>query len=175
MPALRERAGDIRLLVNYFLKIFADRLGKPVTSVQREALAALESYSWPGNVRELENVIERAFVVCKGETLLVDDLPAEIAGRKPAAAEAPTGATGEPAATLAPDAGIEELAARLFRMARADSELKVIPAVERELIICALKETGGNQVQAAKLLGITRATLRKRVEKFGIRQQKEFR
>ena len=59
----------------------------------------------------------------------------------------------------------------MFRFARTDSKLKVLPAVERVLIIESLKETRGNQVQAAKLLGITRATLRKRIEKFGIRQE----
>jgi two-component system nitrogen regulation response regulator GlnG len=60
------------------------------------------------------------------------------------------------------------MARQLFQWARRDPKLKVMPAVERELVIQALKEAGGNQVHAAKLLGITRATLRKRVEKFGI-------
>lgn len=173
MPALRERPGDIRLLVNYFLKIFSERLGKPVTSVQREALAALETHNWPGNVRELENVIERAFVVSKGDALLLGDLPVEISGT-PVAGSVPVEETSGNDA-LPMGTNIEALAAQLFRMAREDKELAVIPAVERELIVCALKETGGNQVQAAKLLGITRATLRKRVEKFGIRQEREFR
>jgi DNA-binding protein Fis len=59
----------------------------------------------------------------------------------------------------------------LFAWARRDSKLKVLPAVERELITQALAETKGNQVQASKLLGITRATLRKRIEKFGIQQE----
>ena len=63
------------------------------------------------------------------------------------------------------------LAERLFRWARQDNQRKVIPAVERELIIQALQETSGNQVQAARLLGITRATLRKRVEKFKIQRE----
>ena len=65
------------------------------------------------------------------------------------------------------------LARLLFQWARKESKMKVMPAVERELIIQALVETGGNQVQAAKLLGITRATLRKRIEKFSIKQQLE--
>jgi len=60
-------------------------------------------------------------------------------------------------------------------MARKDSKLKIIPAVERELVIQALLETRGNQLQAARLLGITRATLRKRVEKFGIKQELDIR
>ena len=64
-----------------------------------------------------------------------------------------------------------DIARALFRIARRDPKLKILPSVERDLVIEALKETAGNQVQAAKLLGITRATLRKRIEKFGIRQE----
>ena len=66
---------------------------------------------------------------------------------------------------------VAAMAQHLFRWARAHSELKLLPAVERELVIEALKETSGNQVQAARLLGITRATLRKRIDKFGIRRE----
>ena len=73
------------------------------------------------------------------------------------------------ASALAPD--LKTLARTLFRWSRQESNLRVIPAVERLLIIEALAETKGNQVQAAKLLGITRATLRKRVEKFDIKQE----
>ena len=72
----------------------------------------------------------------------------------------------------APVAGdVPALARALFQLARKDTKLKVIPWVERELIVQSLQETGGNQVQAARLLGITRATLRKRIEKFGIKQE----
>jgi len=74
----------------------------------------------------------------------------------------------------APDVDSDDLAglsAKLFQWARGNAGLKIIPAVERELIINALKETHGNQVQAAKLLGITRATLRKRIDKFSIKQK----
>jgi two-component system nitrogen regulation response regulator GlnG len=70
---------------------------------------------------------------------------------------------------------VASLAQALFRWARQNPKLKIIPAVERELIIHALAETKGNQVQAAKLLGITRATLRKRIEKFGIKQELSIR
>jgi two-component system nitrogen regulation response regulator GlnG len=66
---------------------------------------------------------------------------------------------------------IRPLALQLFRWARIQSGIKILPAVERELVIEALRETQGNQVRAAKLLGITRATLRKRVDKFGIRRE----
>ena len=73
--------------------------------------------------------------------------------------------------TSAPAADLATLARTLFHWARQESSLKVIPAVERQLIIEALAETKGNQVQAARLLGITRATLRKRIEKFGIQRE----
>jgi two-component system nitrogen regulation response regulator GlnG len=166
LPALRNRPEDIPLLVNYFLKKYAQRQKQRPKSISPDVLATLEHYHWPGNVRELENVVQRALVVAKGEAILPGDLPAEILGHKPSAAKA----------SAAPGAGTDDLAglARvLFHWARRDPKLKIIPAVERELIVEALKETRGNQVQAAKLLGITRATLRKRVEKFGIKQELE--
>lgn len=176
MPPLRERREDIRLLVDYFLRQLAGREGKPV-SIGPGTLEALEAYSWPGNVRELENALRRALVVAKGPVLLPGDLPPEIVPRSPDLAADRAARPASPSAAAPPAVGnptvddLPALAASLFRHARADTRLKVIPAVERVLIIEALKETRGNQVQAARLLGITRATLRKRVEKFGIRQE----
>jgi len=170
VPPLRERREDIRLLVNYFLKTFAkDQPGQP-KSIAPGVIRALEKYHWPGNVRELENVIRRALVVAKGEAILLSDLPAEITGQSPATGAA---APAAPVTGAGGGAGIAALARQLFQWAQRDPKLKVLPAVERELVIEALKVADGNQVQAAKLLGITRATLRKRVEKFGI--QKELR
>ncbi len=169
VPPLRDRREDITLLVNYFLSRFAKgQQGRP-RSIAPAALKALQKYHWPGNVRELENVIRRALVMAKGDSILPLDLPPEISGQA-----LPIGmgaaATGEPGEGRT--AEISALARQLFQQARRDPKLKVIPAVERELVIQALKETGGNQVHAARLLGITRATLRKRIEKFGI--QREF-
>jgi len=167
LPALRERRTDIRLLVNYFLKNFAkDQQGGP-KSVGPGLIKALEKYHWPGNVRELENIIRRALVVAKGDAILLSDLPPEITG---------SGATpsGGPVPAPAADGAASDLsilARQLFQWARRDPKLKVIPEVERELVIQALKETNGNQVHAAKILGITRATLRKRVEKFKIQKE----
>ena len=196
MPPLRERQGDIRLLVDFFLRKIGVA-GAGSKSIGEKTLAVLESYHWPGNVRELENVLRRAVVVSKGPALLEGDLPAEIlqptqtfrtatsaatpapiGNSLPAMAKSTSPAT-EPAST-APEAthtdpaitgDIRPLALQLFRWARLQSGIKVLPAVERELVIEALKETQGNQVKAAKLLGITRATLRKRVDKFGIRRE----
>ncbi|HEV2208005.1 MAG TPA: sigma-54 dependent transcriptional regulator [Verrucomicrobiae bacterium] len=166
MPPLRERREDIRLLVNYFLKKFAKGQPGPPISIAPAALKALEKYHWPGNVRELENVIRRALVMAKGEAILPSDLPAEITGQGspaslPLPATAGEGVLGD----------VALVARQLFQWAKRDPKLRVISAVERELVIQALKETDGNQVHAAKLLGITRATLRKRVEKFGIQRE----
>jgi nitrogen regulation protein NR(I) len=168
LPPLRERREDIRLLVNYFLKKLArEQQGEP-RSIAPAALKALEKYHWPGNVRELENVIRRALVMAKGDAILVSDLPAEVSGQPSAPSAGPPVpvAIGEGALT-----DVASLSRLLFHWARREPKLKVIPAVERELVIQALKETSGNQVHAAKLLGITRATLRKRLEKFGIQRE----
>jgi nitrogen regulation protein NR(I) len=178
MPPLRERKADIRLLVNYFLKKFSQSQKMPPKSISAEALDFLEQYSWPGNVRELENVVQRAIVVTKGDVILPIDLPPGILLQLPRPVQssettsAPTAVPPHPAAILTiAEMDLAQLAKTLFTWARTKSSLKVIPAVERELIINALAETRGNQVQAAKLLGITRATLRKRVDKFGIKQE----
>jgi two-component system nitrogen regulation response regulator GlnG len=172
MPPLRERPDDIPLLVNYFLEKNARELQKPPKSVASNVLRALEKYHWPGNVRELENAIRRAHVMAKADAILLSDLPPEITHHSSASlasggSHAPaTGPANEAAATDA-----AALARQLFQWARRDPKLKVIPAVERELVIQALKETKDNQVHAAKLLGITRATLRKRIDKFGIQRE----
>ncbi len=174
MPPLRERREDIALLTNYFLKKLTQDQGQPPKTISPQAVTALERHSWPGNVRELENAIRRALVVCKGGTILLQDLPPEIVtppSPGPVAAPPPEGpqATGSPPAPGDLDVGA--LAALLFQWARKQPTLKIMPAVERELIIRALAETKGNQVQAARLLGMTRATLRKRVDKFHIKQE----
>ncbi len=176
VPPLRERREDILLLVDYFLQKHAKKNQQPVKALAEEAARALQAFDWPGNVRELENVVHRALVVSKGDAILSADLPM---GMSPAPA-GPGGATpAAPGAALGGglDSGrqdIGSIAQRLFQLARQDPKLKVIPYLEREMVIRALKETQGNQVQAAKILGITRATLRKRVEKFGITQQLEI-
>jgi two-component system nitrogen regulation response regulator GlnG len=165
LPPLRQRREDIQLLVAYFLKRFAEQTGRPVKAVAPDVLSALEHYPWPGNVRELENAMQRAVVVAKGDTILPADLPPEIT-RPPA-----PGAASTPASEAPAPLDLRAIGRALFAWARQDSQLKVLPAVERELVIQALAETEGNQVRAAKLLGITRATLRKRIEKFGIKQE----
>ncbi len=171
IPPLRERPEDVRLLVNYFLKKFAkDQQGSP-KSISSAVIKTLEKYHWPGNVRELENVIQRAVVVAKGDVILPGDLPPEIADPGSLASSPAQLAGGQAPVGESGGTELASVARMLFRWARQDPKLKVIPAVERELIIHALSETKGNQVHAAKLLGITRATLRKRVEKFAITRE----
>jgi two-component system nitrogen regulation response regulator GlnG len=166
IPPLRERRDDIPLLVNYFLKKVGHEQKSPPKSVATNVLRALEKYHWPGNVRELENAIRRAHVMAKGDAILLSDLPPEITGQTPTSFN-----TAAPAAGDSTTADAAALARQLFQWARRDPKLRVIPAIERELVIQALKETNNNQVHAAKLLGITRATLRKRIEKFGIHRE----
>ena len=167
IPPLRDRRSDIPLLVNYFVEKIGREQQRPPKSIAASVIKLLEKYHWPGNVRELENAIRRAHVMAKSGAILQSDLPPEISGQGAGAAIPPiTGATGEAASTDA-----AALARQLFQWARRDPKLKVIPAVERELVIQALKEANNNQVHAAKMLGITRATLRKRIEKFGIQRE----
>ncbi len=165
IPPLRDRREDIPLLVNYFLKKIAKEQDRQPKSIATAAVKALEKYHWPGNVRELENIIRRAHVIAKSEAILPADLPVEVTGQSTSSLVLPTTA-GEGAASDA-----ATLARQLFQIAKRDPKLKVLPAVERELVIEALKDTANNQVHAAKLLGITRATLRKRIEKFGIQRE----
>jgi len=163
---LRDRREDIPLLVNYFLKKFAREQQRAPKSVAASVIKTLEKYHWPGNVRELENAIRRAHVMAKSDAILLADLPPEISGQGSGGAPPPiSSVTGDGTTDAA------ALARQLFQWAKRDPKLKIIPAVERELVIQALKETNDNQVHAAKMLGITRATLRKRIEKFGIQRE----
>src|SRR5262249_13084250 len=148
LPPLRERREDIRLLVNYFLKKFAIDQGQVPKSISADALGLLERHGWPGNVRELENVIRRALVVAKGDALLPADLPPELPALRPFPASATGGqpaalpAAGPANASLAA-AEVPALVRALFQHARRETSLRLLPAVERELVIQALQETRG--------------------------------
>jgi nitrogen regulation protein NR(I) len=188
LPPLRERTTDVPLLVAYFINKF--RLKQPTgpSQIADEALAAIQRYTWPGNVRELENCIQRAMVLASGNTITLANLPEEIAygyrtavpapasvivKQAPAAepARVPVAETPSTPAAVPAQGDLAHAIETLFHFARSDKQFKLLPAAERELIVRALAETSGNQVQAAKLLGVTRATLRKRVDKFGIQKR----
>jgi DNA-binding NtrC family response regulator len=181
MSPLRERRGDIPLLVSHFVERFRERLGKKqVQGVSDAAMELLLAHGWPGNIRELENVIERCTLFCDGDRIEVDDLPPELQKRSasapgtvstPAAtpadasagASAGEAATGpEPASPSSPsDVGLKEL----VREAAAK--------VERELIQRALQQNGHNVTHTARLLKISRKSLQTKMKELGLREPKE--
>jgi DNA-binding NtrC family response regulator len=171
MPPLRQRREDIPLLVEYFLQRLRQRHQCKACSISPDGFRALTEHDWPGNVRELQNVIERAAVVCGGETITPQHITLE-SGEKGMAFQAKAAFAGIEAAPdtdSKPD--LEKALKILFAEAQSNPGLKLLPWVERQLITHALALTQGNHVQAAKLIGVTRATLRKRVEKFGIKKE----
>ncbi|HOX04498.1 MAG TPA: sigma-54 dependent transcriptional regulator [Candidatus Paceibacterota bacterium] len=171
LPPLRDRLDDLPLLAEYFLRKLASGRRQPPLALAASSLDLLQKYSWPGNIRELENAIRRALVVARGDTILPADLPPEILE---AARATPAGSMGPPSRSPAtpPPSGAEPdwdaVAERLFDWAQNNPQARILPTVERALIRAALRHTRWNQVQAARLLGITRATLRKRIQKFQI-------
>jgi DNA-binding NtrC family response regulator len=165
LPPLRQRVEDIRLLAEYFLQRIAQIKHKPKFKLSEEAVAALERYSWPGNVRELENTIERASVLANSDIIMPKDLP--LGGGTGPQSKNVGASTGDVEAALTTEAAIEFL----LREAQADPNVQLLPWLEREFTLYAMKETRGNQVRAAKMLGITRATLRKRIERFAITRE----
>jgi DNA-binding NtrC family response regulator len=156
IPPLRQRVEDIRLLAEYFLQKIANRKHTLPIKLSEEAARVLESYPWPGNVRELENTLQRAAVLSRADILLPKDIPLGVAAPETAQQE------GATATELLPrDRAVEVL----FQAASEDDSLRLLPWIEREFTIRAMQKTGDNQVRAAKLLGITRATLRKRLDR----------
>jgi nitrogen regulation protein NR(I) len=186
LPPLRERTTDLPLLVAYFINKYRLRQPTGPTQIADDAMAAMMRHSWPGNVRELENCVQRAMVLASGNTITLANLPEEIARGQRTSNSGQTTSTTAAATPVStpsekPAAGTElskdvlsGAFETLFNFARQDKQFKLLPAAERELIVRALAATSGNQVQAANLLGITRATLRKRVDKFGIQKRMEI-
>ena len=168
LPPLRQRKEDIRLLAEYFLQKVAATRHIPRIRLSEEAVRVLEAYPWPGNVRELENTIQRASVLATSEVLMPKDIPlgmtAPINDPDP----------GKPSAGVTASSGaltVESAIELLLSKALADSSVQLLPWLEREFTLYAMKQTKGNQVKSAKLLGITRATLRKRIERFNITRE----
>ncbi len=138
MPPLRERKCDILMLADHFIDKFSKRLGQKRTRISSAAIDMLVSYHWAGNVRELENCIERAVLLAKGQSIKAHHLPPTL--QKKTKAESSEVATLEDA----------------------------VQALEREMIVDALKETGSNLAEAARRLGITERKAGLRVKKYGI-------
>lgn len=138
LPPLRERTGDVPLLVNYYIETFNRELGKRVIGASPAALSLLESYHWPGNVRELRNAVERSMLLAESDTLTVDTFDT-IVGRSGGA--------------------------QVFQLPAAGVNLEEL---ERDLVSQALQRTAGSRTRAAALLGLNRDQIRYRIEKFGL-------
>lgn len=157
VPPLRARHEDIAPLAAHFVALFnARNMGTRVVSgVEDEAMAALKSYEWPGNVRELANTIESAFTFGTAPTISLQDLPSKVVGAQ----------RGAPAPIVVPPAISAEVAPSQPIRANA---LGTFADFERQLIVRALESTGGNKVQAARLLKISRKKLYARIERYGL-------
>jgi len=168
LPPLRERTSDIPLLVEHFVTKFNERLRKSVTGVDDEALAALVAYAWPGNIRELENVLERTILFSEGAIIRARDLPAELGGAPAVAAAVPLAPQPGPIppSPSSPGTPAPALDGSLKELVRQETE-----RLEREIILRALDETGGNVTQAAKKLKISRKSLQTKMKDFGLRDR----
>ncbi|MBI4832868.1 MAG: sigma-54-dependent Fis family transcriptional regulator [Candidatus Lindowbacteria bacterium] len=144
LPPLREHPEDIPNLVHFFIDRFNTEFKKSVTGISPEALELLKRYPWPGNVRELRNVIERVLILETGDLIEVGGLPPEIT-------QFVEGSQMIKLVDEFPTTGLS------------------LEEVERELIRKAMNMAGGNQTRAAELLGISRDTLRYRLQKFGLK------
>jgi len=139
LPPLRHRKSDIPLLADEFIKEIAAENAKEIDGISSDAMDALLSYDWPGNIRELRNVIERMVVLCRGNKLGVKDVPAEI--------------------RLEKDGRGQMLATGNISLDQA----------EKELIVQALKQNNNNRTKAADQLGISRRTLHRKLNEYGLR------
>ncbi len=164
LPPLRERGDDLLLLCEHFVQKFSDAMGKRVKGVSPEAAALLKTYSWPGNVRELENNVQTAVLMSKSGVLVPSDFPftteAEVSARSRPAEGEERGRAAELRQILSAD--FDELA----RAYRGRIYEHVVEEVERALLAIVLERVHDNQVRAARLLGISRNTLRSRIERF---------
>ncbi|MBN1475307.1 sigma-54-dependent Fis family transcriptional regulator [Candidatus Sumerlaeota bacterium] len=148
IPPIRDRPEDILPLVDHFLARNCAEMGKPVPIIPDRTRALLEAHTWPGNVREIQNAVERAVILLKGDTLNPELLPEWIRGED-----------------LPPTESGEERGQRHLTLPTNGLRLEDL---ERDLLVQAMERSNSNKTKAASLLGLTRATLRYRLEKYGL-------
>jgi two-component system response regulator PilR (NtrC family) len=147
LPPLRERREDIPLLAEHFLAKYTEQMGKSISGLSHEAMSLLQHYEWPGNIRELENVVERAVALEASPAILADSLPQSVRVAVPR--------NGAAAPEALPDGGFD-----------LEAHVKEI---ERVYIAQALQRSGGVQVRAAELLGMSFRSFRYYVKKYNLR------
>jgi two-component system nitrogen regulation response regulator GlnG len=165
LPPLRDRKDDLQVLIDHFLKATNRKLGRSVRGVAPEALRLMEAHGWPGNVRELQSTIRFAVVQAVGEVITPACLPRSLRG----------GAGPEPSTAAAGHLDVVALAQELLLRGEDDIYLKVSQAMDRAVLETVLRHTGGNQVTASQLLGISRTTLRAKLQSLGLVIEKQVR
>lgn len=168
IPPLRERVQDIPLLVRYFLERFCAEYNLAPCYIKDIALQKLSDYSWPGNVRELENCVRRAVLLSAGNVITEKDLMIP----DTEAAKRLTAFSREQLLDLLREK-LDNIIPDILRLSDQDIHANIIELVEETLIRAALRQCGDNQVQAAKMLGISRNTLRHRLKKQADRESDE--
>ena len=151
LPPLRERDGDARLLANHFLEWFSSRMDKGITGISEQAMELLCNYNWPGNVRQLEHAIERACILCQAATIATEHLPEELLA---------SGDGQPPEITITTDPAWP--AATCLELCSANEQQQI------EQIAAALRRAGGNKAKAARLLGVDRSTLYRKIRELHI-------
>ena len=149
VPPLREREGDISLLAERFMKTFAERNGKVVKQIAPDVLSRLLKYDWPGNVRELENALEHAIALVRDQTISLTDMPANVIETTPSR-----------------DVQHMELG---FERAKVNHHEAVL-----QLHLEALRAEAGDVSKAAERLGISRATLYRRLKEYGLARNSQY-
>ncbi|MBS1810852.1 MAG: sigma-54-dependent Fis family transcriptional regulator [Acidobacteria bacterium] len=182
VPPLRERAEDILHLAEHFLRVYAQKYERPVQMISQAAYEQMLSYSWPGNVRELQNVIERAVLLCKGNTIEAEAFPFSRApvttgSADPVAAPAAVAlpVNGPAALTLNQEEPILQQLGRLIvskvpEVRGDDKRFDVFDIVEGAVVSAALERTRGNKQAAANLLGVYRPRLYHMLRKHNMHQ-----
>jgi DNA-binding NtrC family response regulator len=160
LPPLRERREDIPLLVRYFIQRFNAELNRSISGVDDETVRLLQAYAWPANVGELARIVKRACIVARTDVITADDLGGSLSGGRFGASE-----DVESSLSRAVRAALHE---RLVETSEADAAAAspfhgIVDLVETTLVKEALVITNGNQVKAADILGVNRATLRKKM------------
>jgi two-component system nitrogen regulation response regulator GlnG len=169
LPPLRDRDGDLRLLVEHFLARYSRTMNKKVMRIDPVAMQALENYDWPGNVRELESILKQGLINATGTVITADCLP-EVrcfqtgsGGCHDGDLLDTPGLSGEVSTDQLPRCDLAGFVEQRLRSGSEDLHAETLEMMERYLLTRVLRETGGNQSLAAKMLGITRGSLRNKI------------